>query len=250
MGRGKIEMKRIENRTNRQVTFSKRRQGLLKKTNELAILCDAQIGLIVFSGTGKLHTYPNPTRLINLFLPLFLYISFSCFSLEQIMQRYLNVQGIQLPVHDNREEIYQELQALREAIHNAEQNIRHYLGEDMGPLPLEELHKHEQQLESSLNMIRARKNQLMQQQLENLRRKEQLLQNDNGNMYRWLMGGGQLHEQQQQQQQQVLGQMPMIFGEDQPSSSTVLQLATSSSSPHQYYNPYRLQPTHPNLQDY
>ncbi|XP_021760723.1 MADS-box protein FBP24-like isoform X2 [Chenopodium quinoa] len=217
MGRGKIEMKRIENRTNRQVTYSKRRQGLMKKTKELAILCDAQIGLIIFSGTGKLHTFPESSN-----------------SLGQTIQRYLNVQGIQLPVHDNREELYSELQALREAIHNAEQDIRNYLGEDLGPLPLEVLQKHEQQLESSLNIIRVRK--------------EQLLQTDNGNMYRWLMGGGQLPEQQQQQQQ-LMGQMPFIYGgEDQPSSSTVLQLATSSSSPHQYC-PYRLQPTHPNLQD-
>ncbi|KNA17560.1 hypothetical protein SOVF_078910 [Spinacia oleracea] len=88
-------------------------------------------------------------------------------------------------------------------------------------------------------------------------RQEQMLQTDNGSMYRWLMGGGQLHEQQQQQQQhqqqhqQLMGQMPFIYGgeDQQPSSSTVLQLATSSSSPHQFY-PYRLQPTHPNLQDY
>uniref|UniRef100_A0A803L3B4 K-box domain-containing protein n=1 Tax=Chenopodium quinoa TaxID=63459 RepID=A0A803L3B4_CHEQI len=100
-------------------------------------------------------------------------------SLEQTIQRYLNVQGIQLPVHDNREELYSELQALREAIHNAELRIRNYLCEDLGPLPLEDLQKHEQQLELSLN------NQLMQQQMENLRRKEQLLQTDNGNMYRW-----------------------------------------------------------------
>ncbi|XP_021729185.1 MADS-box protein FBP24-like isoform X1 [Chenopodium quinoa] len=230
MGRGKIEMKRIENRTNRQVTYSKRRQGLMKKTKELAILCDAQIGLIIFSGTGKLHTFPESSN-----------------SLEQTIQRYLNVQGIQLPVHDNREELYSELQALREAIHNAEQNIRNYLVEDLGPLPLEVLQKHEHQLESSLNIIRVRKNQLMQQQMENLRRKEQLLQTENGNMYHWLMGGGQLHEQQQQQ---LMGPIPFIYGgEDQPSSSTVLQLATSSSSSHQYC-PYRLQPTHPNLQDY
>nr|XP_025625059.1 MADS-box transcription factor 31 [Arachis hypogaea] len=57
MGRGKIEIKRIENTTTRQVTFSKRRNGLLKKTNELSVLCDAQIGLIVFSNTGKLFRY-------------------------------------------------------------------------------------------------------------------------------------------------------------------------------------------------
>ncbi|XP_021761071.1 MADS-box protein FBP24-like isoform X3 [Chenopodium quinoa] len=195
MGRGKIEMKRIENRTNRQVTYSKRRQGLMKKTKELAILCDAQIGLIIFSGTGKLHTFPESSNS----------------SLEQTIQRYLNVQGIQLPVHDNREELYSELQALREAIHNAELRIRNYLCEDLGPLPLEDLQKHEQQLELSLNVIRVRK--------------EQLLQTDNGNMYRWLMGGVQLQEQQQQQQQ-LMGQTT-LFIEEQPSSSTVLELATS-----------------------
>ncbi|CAL9048833.1 unnamed protein product, partial [Musa banksii] len=46
--------------TNRQVTFSKRRGGLLKKANELAILCDAQVGVIIFSSTGKLFEYCSP----------------------------------------------------------------------------------------------------------------------------------------------------------------------------------------------
>ena len=57
MGRGKIPIKRIENQTTRQVTFSKRRAGLLKKTHELSVLCDAQIGLIIFSSTGKMCQY-------------------------------------------------------------------------------------------------------------------------------------------------------------------------------------------------
>ncbi|RYR16419.1 hypothetical protein Ahy_B04g073434 [Arachis hypogaea] len=43
MGRGKIAIRRIDNSTSRQVTFSKRRNGLLKKTKELAILCDAEL---------------------------------------------------------------------------------------------------------------------------------------------------------------------------------------------------------------
>ncbi len=34
MGRGKIEIKRIENPTSRQVAFSKRRRGLLKKAHK------------------------------------------------------------------------------------------------------------------------------------------------------------------------------------------------------------------------
>ena len=57
MGRGKIVIKRIEDSTSRQVTFSKRRNGLLKKARELSILCDAQVGVIVFSSTGKLYEY-------------------------------------------------------------------------------------------------------------------------------------------------------------------------------------------------
>ncbi|RWR83132.1 Transcription factor [Cinnamomum micranthum f. kanehirae] len=59
MGRGKIVIRRIDNSTNRQVTFSKRRNGLLKKAKELAILCDAVVGLIVFSSTGKLYDFSS-----------------------------------------------------------------------------------------------------------------------------------------------------------------------------------------------
>ncbi|KAI9090915.1 hypothetical protein K1719_028400 [Acacia pycnantha] len=59
MGRVKIAIKRIDNLANRQITFSKRRTGLLKKARELAILCDAQVGVIVFSSTGKLYEYES-----------------------------------------------------------------------------------------------------------------------------------------------------------------------------------------------
>ncbi|CAJ1961378.1 unnamed protein product [Sphenostylis stenocarpa] len=59
MGRGKIAIRRIDNSTSRQVTFSKRRNGLLKKARELSILCDAEVGLMVFSSTGKLYDYAS-----------------------------------------------------------------------------------------------------------------------------------------------------------------------------------------------
>nr|VDD36741.1 unnamed protein product [Brassica oleracea] len=53
MGRGKVELKMIENKINRQVTFAKRRKGLLKKAHELSVLCDAEVALIIFSNRGK-----------------------------------------------------------------------------------------------------------------------------------------------------------------------------------------------------
>ncbi|KAI3899276.1 hypothetical protein MKW92_027708 [Papaver armeniacum] len=61
MGRRKIEMKYIEKKTNRQATYSKRKKGILKKANELAILCDAQVCLIMFSDNGKLAEYISPS---------------------------------------------------------------------------------------------------------------------------------------------------------------------------------------------
>lgn len=72
MGRGKIVIQRIDNTTSRQVTFSKRRNGLLKKAKELAILCDAEVGLIIFSSTGKLYEFSSNRLVIFTFLILIL----------------------------------------------------------------------------------------------------------------------------------------------------------------------------------
>ncbi|KAJ6948717.1 hypothetical protein NC651_002896 [Populus alba x Populus x berolinensis] len=59
MGRGKIVIRRIDNSTSRQVTFSERRSGLLKKAKELSVLCDAEVGVIVFSSTSKLYDHSS-----------------------------------------------------------------------------------------------------------------------------------------------------------------------------------------------
>ncbi|KAG4123497.1 hypothetical protein ERO13_D11G330250v2 [Gossypium hirsutum] len=59
MGRGKIEIKKIENLNSKQVTFSKRQNGLLKKAKELSILCDAEVGVIIFSSSGKVYQWSS-----------------------------------------------------------------------------------------------------------------------------------------------------------------------------------------------
>ncbi|CAM0911858.1 unnamed protein product [Alopecurus aequalis] len=55
--RGKVELKRIEDRTSRQVRFSKRRSGLFKKAFELSVMCDAEVALVVFSPAGRLYEF-------------------------------------------------------------------------------------------------------------------------------------------------------------------------------------------------
>jgi hypothetical protein len=57
--RERIAIRRIDNLAARQVTFSKRRKGLFKKAQELSILCDADVGLVVFSATGKLFNFAS-----------------------------------------------------------------------------------------------------------------------------------------------------------------------------------------------
>jgi hypothetical protein len=57
--RGRVELRRIEDRTSRQVRFSKRRSGLFKKAFELSLLCDAEVALLVFSPAGKLYEYSS-----------------------------------------------------------------------------------------------------------------------------------------------------------------------------------------------
>jgi MADS-box transcription factor len=86
MGRGKIEIKRIENSTNRQVTFSKRRAGLVKKAREIGVLCDAEVGVVIFSSGGKLHDYCSPRT-------SYVRCSLFCLCLFIVVLLFFRVQG-------------------------------------------------------------------------------------------------------------------------------------------------------------
>lgn len=59
MGRKKIQISRINDERNRQVTFTKRKFGLMKKAYELSILCDCEIALIIFNSSNKLFQYAS-----------------------------------------------------------------------------------------------------------------------------------------------------------------------------------------------
>ncbi|KAH9755683.1 MADS-box domain-containing protein [Citrus sinensis] len=65
MGRVKVQIKRIENTTNRQVTFSKRRNGLVKKAYELSVLCDVDVALIMFSPSGRVSLFSGNKRIFE-----------------------------------------------------------------------------------------------------------------------------------------------------------------------------------------
>ena len=56
MGRKKISIARISDERNRQVTFTKRKFGLMKKAYELSVLCDCEIAVIIFNSHNKVQS--------------------------------------------------------------------------------------------------------------------------------------------------------------------------------------------------
>ncbi|KAM5574656.1 agamous-like MADS-box protein MADS3 [Rosa sericea] len=156
MGRGKVELKRIENKINRQVTFSKRRLGLFKKAQELSVLCDAQVALIVSSSRGKVFDFAS-TNDVNEILNRY---QQSCYSSQD------NV------AENETQNLYQEVSRLKVKYESLQRSQRHFLGEDLEKLRMKKLENLEKQLDRTLSQARQRKMQMMLDQLEALRRKE------------------------------------------------------------------------------
>eukprot|EP00039_Didymoeca_costata_P005463 m.81821 g.81821 ORF g.81821 m.81821 type:complete len:213 (-) comp12831_c0_seq2:56-694(-) len=58
--RKKIEIKYIQDKSRRHITFSKRRSGIFKKAYELSTLTGTEVLLVVASETGNIHHYVTP----------------------------------------------------------------------------------------------------------------------------------------------------------------------------------------------
>jgi MADS-box transcription enhancer factor 2B len=58
MGRRKIKIQPIEDERNKQVTFLKRKHGLMKKAYELSVLCNCEVAVMIFSN-NKLMQYSS-----------------------------------------------------------------------------------------------------------------------------------------------------------------------------------------------
>ncbi|KAJ4880827.1 Agamous-like MADS-box protein AGL19 [Raphanus sativus] len=174
MVRGKTEMKRIENATSRQVTFSKRRNGLLKKAFELSVLCDAEVALIIFSPTSKLY-------------------EFSSCSIAKTIERYqkrVKEIGTSKRDADHSQQARGETYGLTKKIEQLGISKRKLLGEGIDVCSIEELHQLENQLERGLTRIRAKKYQLLREEIEKLKEEEMNLIKENKELNEKLSGTG------------------------------------------------------------
>nr|AIZ95408.1 MADS12 [Apostasia odorata] len=166
MGRGKIEIKRIESTTNRQVTFCKRRNGLLKKAYELSVLCDAEVALIVFSSRGRLYEYSNN-------------------SIRSTIERYKkacadSASNSNSVVEVNSHQYYQqEASKLRHQIQILQNANRHLMGDSLSSLSIKELKQLESRLERGITRIRSKKHEMLFAEIEYMQKRETDLQTEN-----------------------------------------------------------------------
>ncbi|KAK9147674.1 hypothetical protein Scep_006431 [Stephania cephalantha] len=164
MARGKTCLRRIENATSRQVTFSKRRNGLLKKAFELSVLCDAEVAVIVFSTRGKLYEFASS----NMHK-----------SIERYQKYAKDGQGGNKEVEHSVQHVKNETACMAKRIEFLENSRRKLLGEDLGSCSMDELQQMESQLERSLINIRLRKTQLFKEKIKQLKEKERALTEEN-----------------------------------------------------------------------
>ncbi|KAG5226594.1 MADS-box protein [Salix suchowensis] len=185
MTRRKIQIKKIDNTTARQVTFSKRRRGLFKKACELSILCDAEIALMVFSATGKFFEFSNS-------------------SIGQVIERRnLHPKNLdtysQPPVELQHDSAVHAM--LNKEIAEKTRELRQTRGEDLQGLSMEELQKLEKIIEGSLCRVMEMKGDKIRMEINALESKEQQLMEENQRLKQKIMnlskGQGQFLEQGQ-----------------------------------------------------
>ncbi|XP_030542275.2 truncated transcription factor CAULIFLOWER A-like [Rhodamnia argentea] len=164
MGRGKVVLKRIEKASSRQVTFSKRRNGLLKKAFELSILCDAEIALLVFSSSGKCY-------------------QFASHDMDRTIVKYRDELGLPQSSHNrggqSNEFWRAEIHELTRGIETMEAQIKHLSGEDLSTLGMKELRQLERQLKTSVERVYSKKRRIVSEHVNQLKRNLRVLQEEN-----------------------------------------------------------------------
>ncbi|KAH9756244.1 MADS-box protein SVP [Citrus sinensis] len=166
MAREKIKIRKIDNITARQVTFSKRRRGLFKKAEELSVLCDAEVGVIIFSATGKLFESSSS-------------------SMKDIMARYhmhsSNIGKLNHPSLELQLENSKHLSLSREIADKSRQ-LRQMRGEDLHGLTIEQLQHLETMLEQGLSRVLQTKGDRIMNEISALERKGAKLLEENKNL--------------------------------------------------------------------
>ncbi|KAL5558498.1 hypothetical protein UlMin_034709 [Ulmus minor] len=172
MAREKIKIKKIDNITARQVTFSKRRRGLFKKAEELSVLCDADVALIIFSATGKLFEYSSSSMKDMLA---------RCHQHDNNLEKP-NQPSLELQLENSNNHT-----RLSKEVADKSQQLNQMMGVDMKGLRIEELQELEKKLEVGLTRVLETKEERTMNEIASLERKGAELIEKNKQLYQKMM---------------------------------------------------------------
>ncbi|KAL4586660.1 hypothetical protein LXL04_011302 [Taraxacum kok-saghyz] len=158
MGRRKLEIMRIEDKSSRLVTFSKRRTGLIKKARQLSVLCDVDVAVIVFSARGKLYEFCSGG---------------TANSVEHLLARYEananrtingNAQDLEVPLECTK------FRTCKELLHTVDRLVEENNSEELSVTDMTQL---EEELDAALTLTRSRKTQLMMEYISTLQQQQE-----------------------------------------------------------------------------
>lgn len=142
-----MELRRIEDRTSRQVRFSKRRSGLFKKAFELSVLCDVEVALVVFSPAGRLYEFVSSNT-----------------SVEEIFGRCRGLSNtvidLNIDPRDSGVDYNMKLDLNKQSVPDAVSELNHFaewsLELDVNEMSMPELRKFEEIVTETLAVIKSK----------------------------------------------------------------------------------------------
>ncbi|CDP01559.1 unnamed protein product [Coffea canephora] len=213
MAREKIQIRKIDNATARQVTFSKRRRGLFKKAEELSVLCDADVALILFSSTGKLFEYSSS-------------------SMKEILERHnlhsKNLEKMEQPSLELQLVENSNCSRLSKEVAEKSHQLRQMRGEELQGLTVDDLQQLERSLEAGLNRVIEKKGEKIMKEINHLQRKGMQLMEENERLKQQVMevsnGSGQMAADDSEN----------VLYEEGQSSESVTNVCSSTGGPQDY----------------
>ncbi|KAJ8769377.1 hypothetical protein K2173_002581 [Erythroxylum novogranatense] len=173
MGRVKLQLKKIENKTYRHITFAKRKSGLVKKAYELSTLCDIPVLLIIFSPAGKLILFDAKESLEETFKQ---FIALpeqhrGCLQNQELIHRVIAEMSVEtnifnlsvmsrdskLSIESRLEEVKYQILKFSSELADVENQLRYYVSGPSCIKTLSEALYQEQVLEDTLRRLRIRK---------------------------------------------------------------------------------------------
>nr|GEV09902.1 MADS-box protein JOINTLESS [Tanacetum cinerariifolium] len=217
MARDKIQIKKIDNATARQVTFSKRRRGLFKKAEELSVLCDADVALIIFSSTGKLFHYSSS-------------------SMKEILERHSlhskNLEKLDQPSLELQLVEDANYAKLSKEVSERTLQLRRLRGEELHNLGIEELHQLEKSLEAGLGRVVTKKGEVIMREINRLQEQGVQLMEENSRLRQEMM------VKISNARKQIHNDTENAIGEESESSESVDNVCNAAGPSQDYESSY------------